>query len=70
MSYTLDRSFAGAALADVEARTRAALAARGFGGLTEIDVRATMKKRLDVDMPGCLILGACNAGMAHQAAVI
>ena len=67
MSYTIDRSFPGADMAVIEARTRAALTAKGFGVLTEIDAQATMKKKLDVDMPGYLILGACNPGMAHQA---
>lgn len=67
MSYTISRLLPGVPIAEADSRTRAALAAAGFGVLTEIDVAATMKKKLDRDMPGYRILGACNPVMAWEA---
>lgn len=67
MSYTINRLIADADFEAVDARARAALETHGFGILTEIDVKATMKKKLDFEMPAYRILGACNPRMAHQA---
>lgn len=52
---------------DAVERVTEELKERGFGVLTEIDVKATMKKKLDKDMDDYVILGACNPQFAHQA---
>lgn len=61
-SKTLDATFE-----DAIEQTTEALKEEGFGVLTEIDIKATLKKKLDVDFKKYQILGACNPPLAHQA---
>ncbi|MET8698527.1 DUF302 domain-containing protein [Kitasatospora sp. NPDC058032] len=59
---TLDLPFA-----ETVERVRAALAEQGFGILTEIDVRATLRAKIGEEIEDYLILGACNPPLAHRA---
>lgn len=62
LSTTLHTAFP-----DAVDRTTKALADQGFGVLTTIDVKATLKQKLGADMEDYLILGACNPPLAHRA---
>ena len=62
LSTTLHTSFD-----DAVERTRQALSEQGFGVLTEIDMKATLKAKLGEDMEDYLSLGACNPPLAHRA---
>jgi len=62
LSTTLHTSFE-----DAVDRTTQALAQQGFGVLTTIDVKATLKQKLGEEMENYLILGACNPALAHRA---
>ena len=62
ISKTVDASFN-----DASEKVTADLKEEGFGILTEIDVKDTLKKKLDVDFKKYKILGACNPGFAHKA---
>lgn len=65
--YGIVRRVSGRSFSDVVADARAALAAEGFGVLTEIDVQATLDAKIGVKTEPYLILGACSPKLAHQA---
>ena len=65
-TFSIDVTVAGSH-DDVVEKVTKALAAEGFGVLTNVDVKATLKKKIDVDFRAYSILGACNPGLAHQA---
>jgi uncharacterized protein (DUF302 family) len=61
-TITLDLPYA-----EAVPKVKQAFQQQGFGTLTEIDVRATLKEKLDVDVEDYVILGACNPQLAHRA---
>ena len=66
MSYYFARTLT-SGFEEAVARTRAALQGAGFGVITEIDVRQTLKAKIGVEFRPYLILGACNPQMAYEA---
>ena len=66
-SYGYTAHVKGATIEQTRARVTEALAKEGFGVLTEIDVKATLEKKLGKTTHPYLILGACNPALAHQA---
>ena len=66
-TYGLTKTLLSTTIEEAKQSVGAALAAEGFGILTEIDVQATFDAKLDVSIPGYTILGACSPALAHQA---
>lgn len=67
MSYYINKTLSGISFEEGIERITASLKTEGFGILTEIDLKATLKKKLDVDFYNYKILGACNPQFAYKA---
>lgn len=67
MSYYFNKTLKSVTFDEVISKTTQALKEEGFGILTEIDIKTTLRKKLDVDFPNYKILGACNPAFAYQA---
>jgi uncharacterized protein (DUF302 family) len=67
LRYGFETTLPGSSYDSTVERVTAALKKEGFGVLTEVDIKATLKKKLDVDFRRYVILGACNPALAHQA---
>lgn len=66
-AYGFEQQLDHATVDEALERVTAALKGEGFGILTQIDVKDTLKKKLDIDFRRYLILGACNPSLAHRA---
>lgn len=67
MEYYFNKTIGNVPFDQAIEKTKLALQEEGFGVLTEIDMKATLKKKLDVDFYNYMVLGACNAPFAHKA---
>ncbi|MEZ4971357.1 MAG: DUF302 domain-containing protein [Flavobacteriaceae bacterium] len=67
MEYYFNKTIGNIPFDQAIEKTKLALQNEGFGVLTEIDMKATLKKKLNVDFYNYMVLGACNAPFAHKA---
>ena len=67
MEFFIAKKFPHAEFSDMDAKVREELKKEGFGVITEIDIKKTLKEKIDVDFRNYTILGACNPAFAHKA---
>ncbi|RKN80409.1 DUF302 domain-containing protein [Ulvibacterium marinum] len=67
MGYYFNKTITDTTFKEAVEKTTQALKKEGFGILTEIDIKTTLKKKLEVNFPNYIILGACNPPFAHKA---